>query len=346
MIRTLDALKFRVTDPELTIPEAIDGAVITALNEEAVASAALANKGGINLIQTYEAFGTKMQGVIRQEIIFANHCREQGCKQEWLSIPLILTSNTWENAKNEQSHQDPSMAEAMLGELSDVSRVIFIPDYNTAAVVTQGLYQTQGQIWTLVVPKYEVVPDLFSPEEAARLFEQGALRLDWAGHRIREQQLILTAIGAYQLEEVLKASTRLAEHDIAHSVIYMLEPGRFRTPRSEGEQAHVAPAGLKEELYPDSILPRIFVTHTRPEIMLGVLQMLNTSNQTASLGFIAQGGTLATPGMLFVNRCTWTHILDRIASIVGIARKELLTTEEQAALDGKISPEGVIILTR
>ncbi len=42
----------------------------------AVAAAALANKGGINLIATYEAFGTKMQGVVRQEIIFTNHCNE------------------------------------------------------------------------------------------------------------------------------------------------------------------------------------------------------------------------------------------------------------------------------
>ena len=78
MLRILDALKFRVTDPEPGIPESTDGAVITALNEEAVASAALANKGGINIIATYEAFGAKMHGVVRQEIIFLNHCNEAG----------------------------------------------------------------------------------------------------------------------------------------------------------------------------------------------------------------------------------------------------------------------------
>ena len=50
MQRTLDALKFRVTQPERGIPEAVEGAVITALNDEAVASAALGNKGGINLV--------------------------------------------------------------------------------------------------------------------------------------------------------------------------------------------------------------------------------------------------------------------------------------------------------
>ncbi len=341
---TLEALKFRVTAPEPGIPEDVHGAVITALNEEAVAAAALANKGGINLIATYEAFGTKMQGVVRQEIIFTNHCNELGiCRPGWLSIPLVLTSHTWENAKNEQSHQDPAMAESMLGEVSDVSRVIFIPDYNTAAVVMRGLYQTHGQIWTAVIPKYETIPDLFTVEEASRLLAQGALRLDWAGYSINEPQLILTALGAYQLEEVLKASARLSEYNIPHSVVYMLEPGRFRAPRTRGERAHVTPAEIKQELYPDSVPPRIFVTHTRPGVILGVLQPLNTGHQTSALGFIVQGGTLTPPGLLFVNRCTWAHIVAEAAPLLDVSPDKLLSAEERAALDGKASPEGVII---
>ncbi|MGH7872322.1 MAG: xylulose 5-phosphate 3-epimerase, partial [Candidatus Binatia bacterium] len=153
LIETLDLLKFRVTDPEPGVPESLDGAVITALNEEAVASAALANKGGINLIHTYEAFGMKMHGAMRQEIIFADHCNQNGRPQRWLSIPLVLTSHTWENGKNERSHQDPSMAETMLGELSHVSRVLFPPDFNTAAAMMERIYQTRGQFWTVVIPK-------------------------------------------------------------------------------------------------------------------------------------------------------------------------------------------------
>jgi phosphoketolase len=104
---TLDYLKFRVTAPEDGIPEALDGAVITALNEEAVACAALANKGGISLIASYEAFAAKMHGAMRQEIIFTKHRQELGMDNGWLTIPLVLTSHTWENGKNEQSHQDP-----------------------------------------------------------------------------------------------------------------------------------------------------------------------------------------------------------------------------------------------
>jgi len=345
LLKTLDLLKFRVTDPEARgIPEHVNGAVITALNEEAVAAAALANKGGINLIATYEAFGAKMHGVVRQEIIFANHCKEQGCPRRWLSIPLVLTSHTWENAKNELSHQDPAMAEAMLNEVSDVSRVLFVPDYNTAAVVTQGLYQTQGQIWTLVVSKMDLVADLFAPDEAAQLLEKGAMRLDWAGHQVQKQQLVLTALGSYQLEETLKASLRLAERDVAHSVVCMMEPGRFRNPRTEGERAHAAPDDLRAELYPQSVPARVFVTHTRPEPLLGVLQPLHTGGEnTAGLGFLGQGGTLTVPGMLFVNRCTWAHVLLEAARVLGLSREDLLTGDELAAVDGRVCPEGLII---
>jgi phosphoketolase len=45
---TLDALKHRVERPESGASESTTGAVVTALNEEAVACAALGNKGGIN----------------------------------------------------------------------------------------------------------------------------------------------------------------------------------------------------------------------------------------------------------------------------------------------------------
>jgi phosphoketolase len=344
MIQTLEDLKFRVTDPEPDIPEDIHGAVITALNEEAVASAALGNKGGINFIHTYEAFGTKMHGVMRQEIIFADECNEVGRPQGWLSVPLVLTSHTWENAKNERSHQDPSMAEAMLGEPSDVSRVLFVPDYNTASVVMHGLYQTHGEIWTLVIPKIDMIPDLFTVDEATRLLEQGALRLDWACYEPERQQVILTAIGAYQLEEVIKASARLRERKVPHSVVYMLEPGKFRKPRSKGECAHVVKRDLQIELFPKSVPARIFVTHTRPEILLGVLQPLHTGNgQTTALGFINHGGTLNVPGMLFVNCCTWAHVMEETASLLGTSREVLLTSQELSALDGKVCPEGVIV---
>jgi phosphoketolase len=343
MTDTLETLKFRVVCPEPGIPESHHGAVITALNEEAVANAALANKGGINLIVTYEAFATKMHGAMRQEIIFANHLSEGGRPQHWLSVPLVLTSHAWENGKNEQSHQDTMMAEAMMNEASNVSRVLFPADYNTAAAAMNSVYQSQGQFWIMVVAKADTVANLFTAAEANQLIAEGAMRLDWAGYQHDASRLVLTAIGAYQLAETLRASARLADYRIPHTVVYMLEPGRFRQPRSEGEQAHLASPSLRDTLYPASATARVFVTHTHPEPLLGTLQPLNTGPQTAALGFINQGGTLNTAGMLFINRATWAHIVQAAASVLGLSAEELFSAAERDALAGKANPTGIII---
>ena len=340
---TLDALCFRVTAPEPGVPEAIDGKVITALNEEAVAGAALGNKGGINLIATYEAFGAKMHGILRQEIVFSDHFSAAGRPPGWLSVPVVLTSHTWENGKNEQSHQDPMLAEALLGEPSNVSRVLFPADYNTAAAVIAGVYATQGQIWALVVPKLASIPDLFTAEEARALLGDGGIRLEWAGHDVGRARLVMTAIGAYQLVETLRASERLAERGVAHSVVYLLEPGRFRAPRGPREAAHVAPPDVRARLYPDPATPQLFLTHTRPEPMLGVLAPLWRQAPTTALGFTNHGGTLDVGGMLFVNGATWAHAVAAAARLLEIDRGQLLTGEEQAALDHHRSPEGVIV---
>jgi len=343
MQRTLDALKFRVTAPEEGVPEAVDGAVITALNEEAVVCAALANKGGISLTVTYEAFGAKMHGAVRQEIIFAEHQARAGRPPGWLSIPLVLTSHTWENGKNEQSHQDPAMAEAMLGELSHVSRVVFPFDFNTAAAAIGAVYRTHGQLWTLVAPKSSTIPDLFTPEEAQTLVRDGAVALDWAGHRPARARVVLTAVGAYQLVEVLRASERLAAHDVEHAVVAMLEPGRFRAPRDAREAAHAAPPAVVQRLYPDTARARVFVTHTRPEPLLGVLGPLHTGPATVGLGYVDHGGTLSTAGMLFVNRASWAHVVEAAARLIGVSPTAVLDDTERAALEGGASPEGMIV---
>jgi len=340
---TLDALRFRVTAPEAGVPEAIDGKVITVLNEEAVAAAALGNKGGINLIATYEAFGAKMHGILRQEIVFAEHLGAAGRPPGWLSVPVVLTSHVWENAKNEQSHQDPMLAEVLLGEPSNVSRVLFPADYNTAATTIADVYRTHGQIWALVVPKLPSIPDLFTAEEARALLRDGGMRLAWAGHDAGRARLVVTAIGAYQLVETLRASERLTERGVAHSVVYLLEPGRFRTPRSEREAAHLAPGEVRARLYPDAATPRLFLTHTRPEPMLGVLAPVWTQAPTIGLGFENHGGTLDVGGMLFVNGTTWAHAVAAAGRLLEIARGQLLTDAEQEALDHRRSAEGVII---
>jgi phosphoketolase len=124
----------------------------------------------------------------------------------------------------------------------------------------------------------------------------------------------------------------------------MLEPGRFRIPRGERERAHLAPIGVRARLYPDRVAARVFVTHTRPEPMLGVLQPLHTGPRTEGLGYTNHGGTLTVEGLLFVNHATWAHVLAAVACVLETPRSALLTADELAALDHTAAPEGIVIL--
>lgn len=337
--KTLDMLKHRVMHPEPGVAEATHGAVITALNEEAVVSAALANKGGINLVASYEAFAVKMLGAIRQELIFARQSREAGRQPGWISVPVIATSHTWENGKNEQSHQDPTFCEALLGEMSDVSRVQFPADWNSAIAALRAAYSTHGQIWTLVIPK-RPLPVFFTRQQAEQLAERGAVRLRGTGRE--EERLQLVATGGYQLVEVLKASERLAHAGIEHAVIYMQEPGRFRMPRDAREAESMGKPELIEELFPNTVSARVFVTHTRPGAMIGtVWPLLINPVQSPVLGYLNQGGTLDENGMLFANQSTWAHVV--AASVVALSDQPevLLNEDEFGALMGVSEPGAI-----
>lgn len=338
MERTLALLKHRVTDPEPGADESVEGSVITALNEEAIASAVLANKGGIGLIVTYEAFGNKMHGALRQEIIFADHCNRHGRRQKWLSIPVVLTSHTYENGKNEQSHQDPILCEALMGEPAEVSRVFFPPDANAAAALMEAVYKTHGQIWTLVVPKRDL-PVMLDPSVARRLVRDGAIHLRQA----EKPKLVLTAIGGYQLGQALRASARLDERGIPHSVVCMIEPRRFAEPRSLAESPRCVPPSVRERFYPNSANARLFVTHTRSGRIQGLLHSVDTGPGTLALGYRNEGGTLSEEGMLFVNHQSWAHILEASAHLLHLRPDKLLSKDEQAVLAGKLPPHGIIL---
>lgn len=338
---TLKYADFRVTSVEKGSEESLTGSVITALNEEAVAAAAFGNKGGINLIVTYEAFGEKMHGIARQEVIFSRHQKEAGKPPGWLSVPLVLTSNTWENGKNELSHQDTSMAECMLGESSDTSRVFFPADYNAAAFLMGEVYMTHGQVWTMVMAK-QPAPIWFSWEECGLLWQQGALRLSQAGYKPETASLTLAAVGTYHLLEVLKASKRLASKKIPHGIVYIQEPGKLREPRGDGERRHGVSDKIIGKLIPPSTQEILLVTHARPEVMVGTLQRLWQGRKLRALGFINEGGTLDSESMLFVNHCSWAHIVQESGLLLGIKLDKLLSKEELAALSGKRSPDGII----
>lgn len=329
---TLDLLKHRVTAPEAGVAEAVEGKVITALNEEAVVCAALGNKGGINLVCSYEAFAVKMLGALRQDIIFARHQREVGQSPGWLGLPLLLTSHVWENGKNEQSHQDPTLAEALMGEMSDGSRVLFAADDNTAQAGLRSIYRDHGIIGAMVVPK-RPQPRVFDATQALALWRDGAIRLGGTGGP--DETLLLVATGGYQLTEARTASARLSERGIPHGLVYIGEPGRFREPRDAREAAQLAPQDVVASLFPATAEKRIFLTHTRTAPFIGTLRPLDTGPaSTRVLGYINHGGTLDTKGMLYANGCTWAHVLKTAADLLGMDVADLLNDEERAALEG------------
>lgn len=340
MDATLDHLKHRVTAPEPELAEAVDGAVITALNEEAVVCSVLGNKGGLNLAVSYEAFAVKMLGALRQDLIFTRNLIEAGRSPSWLSLPVLATSHTWENGKNELSHQDPTLAEALMGEMSDLSRVAFPADWNSAVACLQETFTTLGQVWTVVIPK-RAVPLRLSKDDAKRAVKDGAVRLRGQDEAVGE--LLLVAIGAYQLGEVLKASDRLEEKQVPHSVVDLLEPGRFRAPRDTREAERLAPAELLSHLFPEEAKARVFVSHTRPEPLCGTIRPLDTGpRHSRFLGFQNRGGTLDTNGMLFANGCTWAHVLAAAAEVLEYSVDEWLSPAEVDAITGRRAPLGII----
>ena len=331
---TLEMLKHRVNAPEPDTPEAVNGSVITALNEEAVIAAVLGNKGGLNLAVSYEAFAMKMLGALRQEIIFARHQKELGQSPGWISVPLIATSHTWENAKNEQSHQDPTLPEALLGEMSETARVIFPVDASSAAQALRVVYRGHGEIACLVTPKRDV-PDILSQEEAAAALDIGAIHI--AGD-VTAARVQLVAIGAYQAQEALAAHRRLTDRGLPCCVTLILEPGKFRAGRDPLERAFTATDETLHTLFPVG-LPRVLLTHTRPEPMTGILRRIDGGpDQMRALGYISRGGTLDVHGMLFANHCTWAHAVDAAITVLKELPSDLLSADERRAIEGSGKP--------
>lgn len=331
----LSALRHRVDDPENEL-ESVHGMVITALNEEAVVSACLANKGGLNLVASYEAFCVKMLGAIRQELIFARHQKELERPAQWLGFPVIATSHSWENGKNEQSHQDTTFCEALLGEMNDMVRVLFPADYNSTQALLPEIYTSRGKLACMVIPKRDR-PCVFTREEARQLARTGAQVVD--EDLSPGTPLLLVANGAYQLSELIRASERLRDTSTPFRLVYVQEPGRFREPRDRFEAACALPEADREWLFPRRYSHCVVLTHMRPEVFRGHASgICNGVRQGRVLGYVNRGGTLNEAGMLFANRCTWAHALARGAELLDRPAGDLLTDEEIAAVEGHGDP--------
>ena len=329
----LDALKHRVNRPEPGGSESIHGSVITALNEEAVIGAALGNKGGLNLAVTYEAFAVKMLGALRQDIIFARQQIEAGRPPQWIGMPLVATSHTWENGKNQQSHQDPTIGEALMGEMSDVSRVMFPVDAATAVECLRRVYSDRGVIGCLIAAK-RPVPTIFDGASASMALDQGAAHVELTSG----PELQLVAVGAYQLMQAQRAAARLRERGLRVLTTCILEPGRLRTPRDEFEARVTVSDENIQTMFPAGV-PRVLVSHTRPEVMTGVLRRIDEGpDKLRAHGYLSRGGTLDAMGMLFANRSTWAHLIVSAAGLVGVSASDWLTPKEEAAVLGRGDP--------
>ena len=313
MNKTLDLLQHRVTSPEKGVAESLQGSVITALNEEAVVSAALANKQGLNLAVSYEAFAVKMLGAMRQEVIFARHALEAGREVPWVSVPVLVSSHTWENGKNEQSHQDPTLCEAWLGEMADVAPVYFPFDAASAVAVLQALMGTRGRVATVVAAK-SVTPQHCSAAQAAQAVRDGALLL----HHEMHADLQLLALGTCQLQATLEAAHTLQRQGLRCSIVALVEPGRFRLPRDQREADYVHTDAAIAAIIPP-VCKRLFVCHTRAEVMTGVLRRLDTgARDSLFLGYRNRGGTLDVAGMQQANGQSAAQIVAAALSLLEV----------------------------
>ena len=211
---------------------------------------------------------------------------------------------------------------------------MFPVDANSAMAALRSVYEGRGQVACLIVSKRDM-PHRLDGATAGRFVTLGAAHIDG---NPGEADLQLVAIGAYQLEEALKASRRLTARGLKALVTAMAEPGRFRAPRDSIEAAFTASDRDLAALFPPQ-LPRVIVTHTRPEPMLGLLRRLDGGpTRTIARGYISRGGTLDVAGMLFANRCSWAHLIDAAAPLAGRPRDEFLTPTERDAIDGRGDP--------
>jgi phosphoketolase len=138
----------------------------------------------------------------------------------------------------------------------------------------------------------------------------------------------------------MRASRRLLEREVPHSVVYVYEPGRLRTPRDAAEAGAVLDDDALAALFPRHSNARVVLSHTRPEPMLGVLRRIDTGpSHTVALGFCNRGGTLDTAGLQFANRATWAHVLQAAARVLHLELEALLNMDEINAVYGLGDPE-------
>jgi phosphoketolase len=63
----------------------------------------------------------------------------------------------------------------------------------------------------------------------------------------------------------------------------------------------------------------VLVCHGRPDYALGLLRRIDSGpDKVRAVGYINQGGTFDTEGMLQANRCAWQHIVQVATDLLQI----------------------------
>lgn len=258
------------------------GAVVEPESGLEMVSVALGNQMGLNLVLLDNR---TLPSALDPLLLSSRFARAQAMIDEpapWLGIPL-LTSCDWLTTAEPSESGLLEFTETLLAQPADQVRVMLIPDANTAMACLKACYGEFGMVVQLVLP--EVGPLCLDARQAEQLVAHGALCL--AGNCAADVQLV--ACGAQALRVAQTVSLRLRAHDVSHSLVYVLEPGRFRQPRDSQEQEHQADASLVDTLFPHHVRQRLVLTDLCPEVLIRQCQSLDQGPQrTAVLGYNRQ----------------------------------------------------------
>ncbi|MGM0632858.1 MAG: hypothetical protein ACQETO_06745 [Pseudomonadota bacterium] len=317
--RTEDVLYRRMVPGQGSVAGSLTGSVVAGLDEEAVLSAVFANRQGLGLGICRESASLRAFSVMRQEVECARQWAESGREIPWLSRPIVICSPVWEGDAVGQGASTPVLSEAWMEEDADLAPVFFPIDANTAVAALYHLYGQRGRVAAVVTGK-ATLPVVLDGPGAERAVKDGAvlLRHD-PGARLQ-----LIAVGAYQLQAVLRAAELLRAHDVACSVVAIIDPTRFR--QSDAETGSIIP----------TVSHRLFVCHTRAQPMSGALRCLDTGPERSRfMGYRNFGGAIDIFGTQFRNRQTWAHVVCEAAQLLGCNATEWLSDHQLAALDGR-----------
>jgi hypothetical protein len=259
------------------------GAVVESESGLEMVSVALGNQMGLNLVLLDSR---KLPSALDPLLLSSRFARAQAMIDEpapWLGIPL-LTSCDWWNAGVDSAPYLLAFTETLLAQPADQVRVMLIPDANTAMACLKACYGEFGVMVQLLLPA-DIASLCLDARQAEQLVAHGALCL--AGNCAADVQLV--ACGAQALQVAQTVSLRLRAHDVSHSLVYVLEPGRFRQPRDNREQEHQADASLVDTLFPHHVRQRLVLTDLCPEVLISQCQPLDLGPQrTAILGYNRQ----------------------------------------------------------